>query len=146
MFQNDLKKKLFQTQDREKQLKRELSGLKTEHQWLLNNQKSATQSKKSEESGKIVEALHNELKEEKEKVKNLAEWKSQLSDKNKELKQENEKYVWYFQFEPFEFNMFVSRLINKVEDLERLMNDEVTDINEILNVINTIQVKLHTIH
>ena len=145
MFQNDLKKKLFQTQDREKQLKRELSGLKTEHQWLLNNQKSATQSKKSEESGKIVEALHNELKEEKEKVKNLAEWKSQLSDKNKELKQENEKYVWYFQFEPFEFNMFVSRLINKVEDLERLMNDEVTDINEILNVINTIQVKLHTI-
>ena len=140
-----MKKKLFQTQDREKQLKRELSGLKTEHQWLLNNQKSATQSKKSEESGKIVEALHNELKEEKEKVKNLAEWKSQLSDKNKELKQENEKYVWYFQFEPFEFNMFVSRLINKVEDLERLMNDEVTDINEILNVINTIQVKLHTI-
>ena len=67
--------------------------MKTEHQWLLNNQKSATQSKKSEESGKIVEALHNELKEEKEKVKNLAEWKSQLSDKNKELKQENEKYV-----------------------------------------------------
>merc|ERR1711976_302657 len=119
---NDLKKKLFQTQDREKQLKRELSGLKTEHQWLLNNQKSATQSKKSEESGKIVEALHNELKEEKEKVENLAEWKSQLSDKNKELNQENEK------------------LLNKVEDLERLMNDEVTDINEILNVINTIQV------
>ena len=32
------------------------------------------------------------------------------------------------------------RLLNKVEDLERLMNDEVTDINEILNVINTIQV------
>ena len=40
---------------------------------------------------------------------------------------------------------FVSRLVNKVEDLERLMNDEVTDINEILNVINTIQVKPHTI-
>ena len=32
------------------------------------------------------------------------------------------------------------RLLNKVEDLERLMNDEVTDINEILNVIDTIQV------
>ena len=32
--------------------------------------------------------------------------------------------------------------MNKVEDLERLMNDEVTDINEILNVINTIQVIL----
>ena len=40
---------------------------------------------------------------------------------------------------------FVPRLVNKVEDLERLMNDEVTDINEILNVINTIQVKPHTI-
>lgn len=119
---NELKKKLFQTQDREKQLKRELSGLKTEHQWVLNNQKASNQSKKSDESGKIVEALHNELKQEKEKVKNLAEWKSQLSDKNKELKQENEK------------------LVNKVEDLERLMNDEVTDINEILNVINTIQI------
>ena len=33
------------------------------------------------------------------------------------------------------------RLLNKVEDLERLMNDEVTDINEILSVINTIQVR-----
>lgn len=93
IFQNELKKKLFQTQDREKQLKRELSGLKTEHQWILNNQKSAIQSKKSEESGKVCEALHKELKEEKEKVKNLSEWKSQLSDKNKELKQENERYL-----------------------------------------------------
>ena len=36
----------------------------------------------------------------------------------------------------------LSRLLNKVEDLERLMNDEVTDINEILNVINTIQVQI----
>ena len=96
VFQNELKKKLFQTQDREKQLKRELSGLKTEHQWVLNNQKSANQSKKVDESGKAVEALHHELKEEREKVKNLAEWKSQLTDKNKELKQENEKYVTKF--------------------------------------------------
>ena len=38
-------------------------------------------------------------------------------------------------------NLSIFRLLNKVEDLERLMNDEVTDINEILNVINTIQVK-----
>ena len=96
VFQNELKKKLFQTQDREKHLKRELSGLKTEHQWVLNNQKSANQSKKVDESGKAVEALHHELKEEREKVKNLAEWKSQLTDKNKELKQENEKYVTKF--------------------------------------------------
>ena len=40
-----------------------------------------------------------------------------------------------------EHSIIISRLVNKVEDLERLMNDEVTDINEILNVINTIQVK-----
>ena len=40
------------------------------------------------------------------------------------------------------FLIFVFRLLNKVEDLERLMNDEVTDINEILNVIDTIQVTL----
>ena len=35
---------------------------------------------------------------------------------------------------------FCFRLFNRTEDLERLMNDEVTDINEILTVINTIQV------
>ena len=32
------------------------------------------------------------------------------------------------------------RLLSRAEDLERLMNEEVTDINEILTVINTIQV------
>ena len=84
---------MFQTQDREKLIKRELSELKTEHQWLLNNQKSLNQSKKSEESGKEIVLLEKTLKEEKDKVKNLTEWKSQLSEKNKELKQENEKYV-----------------------------------------------------
>ena len=93
VFQNDIKKKLFQTQDREKLIKRELSELKTEHQWLLNNQKSSNQAKKSEESGKEIVLLEKTLKEEKDKVKNLTEWKSQLSEKNKELKQENEKYV-----------------------------------------------------
>ena len=84
---------MFQTQDREKLIKRELSELKTEHQWLLNNQKSSNQSKKSEESGKQIVLLEKTLREEKDKVKNLTEWKSQLSEKNKELKQENEKYV-----------------------------------------------------
>lgn len=39
-------------------------------------------------------------------------------------------------------HIILFRLLNKVEDLERLMNDEVTDINEILNVINTIQVQI----
>merc|ERR1712173_202182 len=122
ILQNELKKKIQKIQDREKGMKKELSDLKTENQWLVNNQKSGSPNKKSEDSVKQVEAMRNELKEEKDKVKNLTVWKSQLSEKNKELKEENAK------------------LLNKVEDLERLMNDEVTDINEILNVINTIQV------
>jgi hypothetical protein len=32
------------------------------------------------------------------------------------------------------------RLLTRTEDLEHLMNDEVTDINQIIKVINTIQV------
>ena len=34
----------------------------------------------------------------------------------------------------------LSRLLTRTEDLEHLMNDEVTDINQIIKVINTIQV------
>ena len=34
----------------------------------------------------------------------------------------------------------LSRLLNRTEDLEHLLNDEVTDINQILKVIDTIQV------
>ena len=34
----------------------------------------------------------------------------------------------------------LSRLLTRTEDLAHLMNDEVTDINQILKVINTIQV------
>ena len=37
-------------------------------------------------------------------------------------------------------DFFQSRLLNRTEDLEHLMNDEVTDINKILKLINTIQV------
>ena len=32
------------------------------------------------------------------------------------------------------------RLIHRAEDLEALMNEEVTDINELISVINNIQV------
>ena len=38
----------------------------------------------------------------------------------------------------YKYSLF--RLFNRAEYLERLVNDEVTDINEILTVINTIQV------
>ena len=36
-----------------------------------------------------VESLIKELDEEKDKVKNLTTWKSQLMEKNKELKEDN---------------------------------------------------------
>merc|ERR1712115_619025 len=93
------------------------------NQWLINNQKSVSQgsSNKIEVKEEELESLAKQLKEEKEKVRNLTTWKAQLSEKNKELKEDN------------------LRLLTRAEDLERLMNDEVTDINEILTVINTIQ-------
>ena len=130
--------------ENEKKLSKELGQLKTENQWLVNNQKGKKSVDAKDESQKQFEMYKKELKDEKEKVENLAVWKSQLSDKNKELKEENKRYIetgdgdkivplYYWSF---------SRLLNKVEDLERLMNDEVTDINEILNVIDTIQVTL----
>ena len=60
-------------------------------------------------------------------------------EKNKELKEDNARSneslinTVYALFS-------LSRLLTRTEDLEHLMNDEVTDINEILSVINTIQV------
>ena len=56
-----------------------------------------------DESHKQFEMYKKELKGEKEKVANLSVWKSQLSDKNKELKEENERYlhVYYIHIVPF---------------------------------------------
>merc|ERR1719312_100385 len=119
---NDLKKKVNEQLEREKKLRKEIGQLKVENQWLINNQKNSTgSSNKLEVKEEEFESLANQLKEEKEKVKNLTTWKAQLTEKNKELKEDNH------------------RLLTRAEDLERLMNDEVTDINEILTVINTIQ-------
>ena len=94
-------------------------------------------------------------------VKNLSEWKSQLADKNKEIKEENKRFVFrnisaYFRhsggdndihtiqpahrtvtLKPF---IILCRLQTKIEDLEHLMNDEVTDINEAIRTINNLQV------
>ena len=36
--------------------------------------------------------------------------------------------------------LYDSRLLSRADDLEALMNEEVTDINELLSVINNIQV------
>ena len=37
-------------------------------------------------------------------------------------------------------NFVIARLQTKIEDLEHLMNDEVTDINEAIKAINNLQV------
>ena len=76
-------------QEKDKQLKKELAEIKNENQWIKKNQKLCSPSKKTDESQ--LEVMRTELKEEKDKVKNLTVWKSQLSEKNKELKEENDK-------------------------------------------------------
>ena len=45
--------------------------------------------RKRRNNGVEVESLTKELGEEKEKVRNLTTWKSQLMEKNKELKEDN---------------------------------------------------------
>ena len=79
-------------QENEKKLSKELGQLKTENQWLVNNQKGKKSVDDKDESQKQFEMYKKELKDEKEKVENLSVWKSQLSDKNKELKEENKRY------------------------------------------------------
>ena len=60
-----------------------------ENQWLINNQKnSGGKTERMDEKAIEVESLMKELREEKEKVKNLTTWKSQLMEKNKELKED----------------------------------------------------------
>ena len=72
-------------------MNKELGQLKTENQWLVNNQKGKKSVDVQDESQKQFEIYKKELKGEKEKVENLSVWKSQLSDKNKELKEENKR-------------------------------------------------------
>ena len=88
IFQNDLKKKLNDIQEREKQSKKELGEVRKENSRIQKTTLSSPS--KSDESQ--LDVMRNELKGEKEKVQNLTVWKSQLSEKNKELKEENERY------------------------------------------------------
>ena len=79
-------------QENEKKISKELGQLKSENQWLVNNQKkkkSVDARDARDESQMQFEMYKKELKGEKEKVENLSVWKSQLSEKNKELKEEN---------------------------------------------------------
>ena len=84
--------------ENEKKLSKELGQLKTENQWLVNNQKGKKSVDAKDESQKQFEMYKKELKDEKEKVENLSVWKSQLSDKNKELKEENKRYRDWCQY------------------------------------------------
>ena len=72
-------------------MSKELGKLKTENQRLVSNQKSKMNTDKVDESQKQFEMYKQELRDEREKVKNLSVWKSQLSEKNKELKEENDR-------------------------------------------------------
>jgi len=101
----------------EKKKKLEMDQLKVENQWLVSRSKEA----KGGGGDTDAQQLKQELKAEKEKVTNLTTWKGQLAVKNKELTIENE------------------RLLSRADDLEALMNEEVTDINELIGVINNIQ-------
>ena len=75
--------------------------MKTENQSLVNNQKGRKSVDAKDESQKQFEMYKKELKCEKEKVANLSVWKSQLSEKNKELKEENERYLHVLFIVPF---------------------------------------------
>ena len=87
-----MKKKVNEQLEREKKLRKEIGQLKVENQWLINNQKNSTgSSNKLEGKEEEFESLTNQLKEEKEKVRNLTTWKAQLTEKNKELKEDNHR-------------------------------------------------------
>jgi len=70
---------------------------------------------------KETEQIKNDLKDEREKVRNLSAWRDQLSEKNCILSTENEM------------------LKVKSDNLEQLVNTEVGDIDNILHTINSLQ-------
>ena len=66
--------------------------MRVENKWLDSSRKiSSEKESKMREMSNEVQDLRRELREEKEKVKNLTDWKIQLVENNKLLKEENEK-------------------------------------------------------
>lgn len=109
----------------ETKLRLEIKQIKVENQWLISNQKAnAAKEQKVEDSKRELIALRTQLKEEKNKVRDISEWKAQLLETNEKMKAEN------------------LRLLAKAEELENLVNAEATDIDEVLNMINGMQVTL----
>jgi len=108
----------------ETKLRLEIKQIKVENQWLISNQKAnAAKEQKVEDSKRELIALRTQLKEEKNKVRDISEWKAQLLETNEKMKAEN------------------LRLLAKAEELENLVNAEATDIDEVLNMINGMQVQ-----
>ena len=85
-----MKKRVNEQLEREKKIRTEIGQLRVENQWLINNQKnSGGKGERMNKKTIEVESLIKELSEEKDKVTNLTTWKSQLMEKNKELKEDN---------------------------------------------------------
>ena len=71
------------------QQEQEVDQLKVENQWLVKSQRNTADRMHVKEGE--VEVLKKELQEEKEKVKSMTSWKLQLLNKNKDLKEDNER-------------------------------------------------------
>ena len=92
ILQEDVKNKLNNSRSSCKRLEKELSLLKVENQWLASNKKvSANNDSKIQETTQEIAKLKREIKEEREKVNNLTDWKNQLVEKNKTLLAENKR-------------------------------------------------------
>merc|ERR1711874_555198 len=108
----------------ETKLRLEIKQIKVENQWLISNQKTnVAKEEKAEDLRRELGLLRNQLKEEKNKVRDISEWKTQLMETNQQMKTEN------------------IRLLAKAEELENLVNAEATDIDEVLNMINGLQIQ-----
>ena len=74
--------------EREKKIGNEIGQLRVENQWFINSQKhTGGKAERMDEKAIEIESLMKKLRE--EKVKNFTTWKSQLMEKNKELKEDN---------------------------------------------------------
>merc|ERR1712130_280415 len=116
----ELKSKLAASLEKSEKMKKELEKVRGEKKRLESSAKRESELERLKER-EDLESARSDLRVEKEKVRELASRQMTLVDQNKELKEEND------------------RLYSKTEQLEQLMGEEVTDINEILAVINNIQ-------
>jgi len=110
---------LRKTEKNLEELLNENEQLKLENNFLTTSQKNT--SDRMHILSTELEGIMEELKEEKEKVKNLAAWREQVMEKNETLVMEN------------------VLLRQKSDNLEQMVNDEVGDISNILSTINILQ-------